>query len=765
MVRSAASSGTLLVVDDEPQVLMALKDLLEEEYEVRVETSPRQALSLLQSDPAISVVISDQRMPEMPGDEFLARARACSAATRLLITGYADLKAVIRAINEGKVFGYISKPWDPNHVMLTVHKAVEYYEMTRELVQERALLHNLMDSLPDAVFFKDGAHRYLKINRAKAAALGIADPEEAVGKTDADFLDAQLAAEIAAAEDEVLRTGRPIVDRIDRTRTADGVERWYSTTQAPILDARGEAVSLVCVARDITERERSRLALAESERRYRALYNRTPVMMQSIDRDGRLVSVSDYWCETMGYARDEVVGRPAAGFMTADHGARFEAEVMPALLRAGQVKDAECRLVRKDGRIIDALLSAVAEHDEAGVATAFLSVIIDVTDKKALESQLLQAQKMEAMGQLTGGVAHDFNNLLTVILGNLDLIEGRVSGELRRQIENAVRAAERGAALTHRLLAFSRRQTLQPAQLDLNRLTLGMEDMLRRTLGENVEIELRLQPHLWLALADKAQVENALLNLAINSRDAMPGGGRLTIETANVRLDEDYAARNAGVRAGNYVMLAVADTGVGMPPEVIQRAIEPFFTTKEPGKGTGLGLSMVYGFARQSDGHLRIDSEVGRGTTVRLYLRPALDTSDMAEAEPSPSEHPRGGETILVVEDDAEVRAFATAQLLGLGYRVIEAADGAEASRILAGDAAIDLLFTDVVMPGGVTARELADRARNLRPGLKVLFASGYAQNYLLQEGRDDPPLHILTKPYRKRDLALKVREVLDGTA
>ncbi|MBX6322692.1 MAG: PAS domain S-box protein, partial [Rhodospirillaceae bacterium] len=618
--------------------------------------------------------------------------------------------------------------------------------------------------LPDAVFFKDGAHRYLKVNRAKAAALGIADPEEAVGRTDADFLDPQLAAEIAAAEDEVLRTGRPILDHINRTRTADGAERWYSTTQAPILDERGEAVSLVCVARDITERERSRQALAESERRYRALYNRTPVMMQSIDRDGRLVSVSDYWCETMGYGRDEVVGRPAADFMTEDHRAQFRDEVMPALLRSGRVKDAECRFVRKDGRVIDALLSAVAEHDEAGLpTTGFLSVIIDVTDKKALESQLLQAQKMEAMGQLTGGVAHDFNNLLTVILGNLDLIEGRVSGELRRQIENAVRAAERGAALTHRLLAFSRRQTLQPAQLDLNRLTVGMEDMLRRTLGENVEVELKLQPHLWLALADKAQVENALLNLAINSRDAMPTGGRLTIETANVRLDEDYAARNAGVKAGNYVMLAVSDTGTGMPPEVVQRAIEPFFTTKEPGKGTGLGLSMIYGFARQSDGHLRIESQLGRGTTVRLYLRPALDTSDIAEAAPSASEHPRGGETILVVEDDAEVRAFATSQLVELGYRVLEAADGAEASRILAGDVAIDLLFTDVVMPGGITARDLAERARVRRPDLKVLFTSGYTQNHLVLEGRENPALHILIKPYRKRDLALKVREVLDA--
>jgi CheY-like chemotaxis protein len=354
---------------------------------------------------------------------------------------------------------------------------------------------------------------------------------------------------------------------------------------------------------------------------------------------------------------------------------------------------------------------------------------------------------------------------LTILVGSLELALERTHDDRRRLLESALGAAERGATLVHRLLAFSRRQTLQPKQLNLNDLATDMEEMLRRTLGEQIKIQLKRDPALWPALADRGQVENALLNLAINARDAMPRGGKLTIETGNVHLDEAYAARNAEVSVGDYVMVAVTDTGVGMPPEVVERAVEPFFTTKEVGKGSGLGLSMIYGFAKQSRGHLKIYSEVGHGTTVRVYL-PRMAERDVAPAaENAGSDHPRGGEIVLVVEDDADVRRHVVSQVKDLGYRVIEAADGPQALRLLDDGAPVDLLFTDVVMPEGMTGRQLADAAILRRPNLKIVFTSGYTENAIVHQGKLDPGVHFLVKPYRRQDLARKLREALDATS
>jgi CheY-like chemotaxis protein len=340
----------------------------------------------------------------------------------------------------------------------------------------------------------------------------------------------------------------------------------------------------------------------------------------------------------------------------------------------------------------------------------------------------------------------------------------RVQPELRPAIEGALRASERGAALVRQMLAFSRRQMLISEALDLNQIAAAMEQMLRRTLGADIEIEMRLATPLWPALADRAQVESALLNLAINARDAMPAGGKLTIETDNAYLDEDYAAHNAEVAPGDYVALAVTDTGTGMTAGVLARAFEPFFTTKEVGKGTGLGLSMIYGFAKQSQGHANIYSEVGHGTTVRLYLprKPTATDISVAPARPDPA-RAAGTETILVVEDDADVRAFVTGQLSGLGYRVIEAADGPQAQRILDSDQPLDLLFTDVVMAGGMTGRQLADAAKARRPGLKAVFTSGYTENSIVHQGKLDKGVSFLSKPFRRQDLARKIRETLDG--
>ncbi len=395
-----------------------------------------------------------------------------------------------------------------------------------------------------------------------------------------------------------------------------------------------------------------------------------------------------------------------------------------------------------------------------------LTVAFDVTRQRETEEKLRQSQKMEAVGQLTGGIAHDFNNLLTIIIGNLELELEAGPGDQRRidRIRNAMEAAGRGAGLTHRLLAFARQQPLNPKSIDLNQVIGGMRSLLARTLGEQVEIEIVAAGGLWHCVADPSQVESAILNLAINARDAMPEGGRLTIETANARLDEDYAAAHVEVAPGQYVMIAVTDNGTGMTEEVKRKAFDPFFTTKGVGKGSGLGLAMIYGFAKQSGGHIKIYSEAGQGTSVKIYLPRSHAGSQVAHAETSDGALQRGqGQVVLVVEDDRNVRRLAVTFLEDLGYRVIEAADGAAALAAAEAHQQVDLLLTDVVLPGGMDGRQLSVALRQKRPVLRLLFMSGYTANAIVHHGRVDPDVQLLQKPFRKRDLARAIRTALES--
>jgi signal transduction histidine kinase/CheY-like chemotaxis protein len=391
---------------------------------------------------------------------------------------------------------------------------------------------------------------------------------------------------------------------------------------------------------------------------------------------------------------------------------------------------------------------------------------VDVTRRTRAEEVAAQAQKMEAIGHLTGGLAHDFNNLLQVITSNLDLVTARLNNDpqVSERLKNALAGATRGAQLTRQLLAFARRQPLEPRVVNLGRLVGEMTSLLRRTLGEPIEIETVVDAGLWNTVVDPAQTENALLNLAINARDAMADGGKLTIELGNASLNDDYAAQHADVTPGQYVMLAVSDTGSGMPPEVIARVFEPFFTTKPEGRGTGLGLSQIYGFVKQSGGHIKIYSEVGHGTTVKIYLPRTRREQDWVAAEATgPIEG--GSETVLVVEDNAEVRRGAVEVIGSLGYRVREAAEPAAALKLLAGSEPVELLFSDVIMPGGMAATEFAARARALKPRIAVLFTSGYTENAVIHNGRLDPEVHLLSKPYRRDELARKLRAVLAESA
>jgi signal transduction histidine kinase/CheY-like chemotaxis protein len=397
----------------------------------------------------------------------------------------------------------------------------------------------------------------------------------------------------------------------------------------------------------------------------------------------------------------------------------------------------------------------------------FVVTCTDLTDRVTAERTLREAQKMQAIGQLTGGIAHDFNNLLTVILGNLEAMQHILGADhpVATRIESAARGAERGASLTRHLLAFARRQPLEPKPLNLKRQFTDMTGLLRRTLGEHIDVRVVETAGLWDVLADPAQVESAVLNLAINARDAMPSGGRLTIETANVMLDERYARGHIEVAAGDYVMIAVTDTGTGMTPEVIDRAFEPFFTTKEAGKGTGLGLSMVFGFAKQSAGHVKIYSELGQGTSVKLYLPRVIGASAQYERPAEPVQLPAQSATILVVEDDDAVREVVVLHLRDFGYTVIEAGDGTEALQRAQEAGTLDMVLTDVVLPGPMRGKQLVQHLTDIAPGLKVLFMSGYTENAIVHHGKLDDGVQLLSKPFKRDQLARKVAEVLGHAA
>jgi signal transduction histidine kinase/CheY-like chemotaxis protein len=474
--------------------------------------------------------------------------------------------------------------------------------------------------------------------------------------------------------------------------------------------------------------------------------------------DKKLVSSNRRFFELFNFIA-EGAGRhdSLAGFIEADreNGGSFASALS---LPASDLKPAFGSFEQKDGRILEVYRSLMPGGGS-------LLVCRDITEEKRGENRMRQAQKMETIGQLTGGVAHDFNNLLQIIMANIDLVLRRVTDEdLRKRLGNAMVGAERGSKLTRQLLAFARRQPLRPEPVNLGRVVRDLTEMLRRTLGESIEIEETTTAGLWAAMADRGQIENAILNLAINARDAMPAGGRLTLELGNAFLDDEYARSHEDVKSGQYVMVAVSDTGTGMPKEVIERAFDPFFSTKPEGRGTGLGLSMVYGFVKQSGGHIKIYSEMGHGTTIRLYLPRSL------EGEPLPY---TGGETvtaghgemILVVEDDDDVRSAVVSMISDLGYRTIEAAHGAAALEILQQARPIDLMFSDVVMPGELQGRKLGQAAQEIRPDLKIIFTSGYTENSIIHNGRLDEGVLLLSKPYRKEDLARKFRQVLDDGA
>ncbi|HJT11516.1 MAG TPA: PAS domain S-box protein [Dongiaceae bacterium] len=649
-------------------------------------------------------------------------------------------------------------------VLVVARDITQQAQVEAKLREVEGRFQALIQNAPFVTYVKDTAGRYVFYNRESERVFRIGSGQH-IGKTIRDVTPPDFAAIVAEMDRKVVATGEPMVRELRFPREVE--YEWALVIKFPIRDESGKVVAIGGFDIDTTKQKRAELALASSEAQRQATEQRFRRIFDLVQEgiwihvDGMIQFANPAAARLFGAkSPEQLIGMPIFEFIHPDDRERAIERTKSLKATLQPLPLTEMRLVGLDGRTRIGELQA-APFVQNGVLHV-ISSGRDVTAQRDAESRLHQAQKMDAVGQLTGGVAHDFNNLLTVIIGALDLDPQRLPAEMRPAIEQALRAAERGAALTHRLLAFSRQQMLVTRSVDFNRLVGDMDELLRRTLGEHVEIELRLASDLWPALADSGQVENSLLNLAINARDAMPEGGKLTIETGNVHLDDDYASNNAEVAPGDYVMMAVTDTGTGMPEDVLAHVFEPFFTTKEVGKGTGLGLSMIYGFAKQSGGHAKIYSEVGHGTTVRLYL-PRLTTESKPEAAAVAPPRKGGGETILVVEDNPDVRRLVVRQLRDLGYEVIEAANGPQALQILDGGASIDLLFTDVVMPGGMTGRQLAEAAKTRRPDLKTLFTSGYTEDSILRLGKLDPGVRLLSKPYRKYELATRVREALDG--
>jgi PAS domain S-box-containing protein len=507
-------------------------------------------------------------------------------------------------------------------------------------------------------------------------------------------------------------------------------------------------------------------ALRESMARLTAVVETAVDGFILIDARGRILLFNPACERLFGYLAEEVFHENVKMLMPQTYSLHHD-DYIKNFLRTGERKiigiGREVVGLRKDGSTFPMDLS-VGEAQQDG-ESIFVGIIHDLTGRKQTEEQLRQAQKMEMVGQLSGGIAHDFNNLLTVIVGNAEHLSDQLKArqDLQRIAGDICQAGERGAELTQRLLAFSRRQLLQPRPTDCHELLDSMRKLLRRTLRENIEIEIAPNPDAVLAFADRAQLESSVLNLALNAQDAMPSGGHLTLSTGVASLDDHYQSQHPEIEAGEYAMIAVTDDGVGMTAEVATRAFEPFFTTKEIGKGSGLGLSMVYGFVKQSNGHVSIYSELGLGTTVRIYL-PHVATKGPKSPDQIPADEeaiPRGHETILVAEDDPFVRSSVIRLIESLGYSVVAAVNGNDALLKLRANPEIDMLFTDIVMPGGINGWELADQARQIRPGLPVVYSSGYALEMLAQQGRAPAQSIILVKPYRKAELAERLREAL----
>ena len=638
----------------------------------------------------------------------------------------------------------------------------ELRRSTQALRDHHELLNAIVEGTAAATYVKDLQGRYLLINSAGAAFLG-KTPAEIVGQDDAALFPPQAAAEVRRRDRETIESGSAKTFE-DEWTTSDGTTRTLFSTKVPLRDAQGRITGLVGNSLDITERYRAIEALSESEERFRTIFDGSPVGMAVISKDG--IVASNLACRQMlSLTEADLANVAIFDELTHSDDRQRDAARFQQLIRGEIEYDRrEKRYILRDGRRVFADLHLYLIRDKKGATRYIIGIAVDITERKSLETQLRQAQRMETIGRLAGGIAHDFNNLLMVIKGYCDvLMESEAAPGALPQLQHIGKAADQAASLTRQLLAFSRKQVLQPKIFNLNALVIHADQMLRRLINENVEMKTITAKNLGAIKADPGQIEQVILNLVINARDAMPAGGILTIETANADLGKNYSGANFGTIAGSYVMLSVSDTGMGMDEETQSHIFEPFFTTKELGKGTGLGLSMVYGIVKQSGGYIFVNSEIGKGSAFRVFLPRVAGAEQEIAAPFPPSQTLVGRETILLVEDDVLVRGLALEILKARGYSVLvaEHPDGAiEICRAHTGT--IDLLLTDVVMPR-MNGQQLADEISALRPGIPVLFMSGYADTAIIRgNGIAGQATAFLQKPFGPTVLGRKVRELLD---
>jgi PAS domain S-box-containing protein len=730
-----------------------------------------------------------------------------------------------RPVSEGG--GFEERYWNPLNspvldnrgvVSWIIHRVEDVTERRKSeeaLKQESAFYDIVIDNIPAMVFVKDASDlRFSLINRAGEELLGI-DRSEYIGKSDHDFFPKEQADFFVARDREVLQAGGLQVTPEEPINTRQRGIRFLQTRKMAVPDEHGQPKYLLALSEDITERRQAEIALRESEGRLQFLDTLGKETAKSSDAIEILATTTRMLGQHLGVAicayadmepdQDhftirgdwtvEGTGSIVGYYSLADFGRLAVknlgaglplvindnlAELPPeeaATFQSIGIGATICMPLVKNGRLT--ALMAIHDRKPRNWSASDLALLNEVTERswahiervrseasvREGERRLVQAQKMEAIGNLTGGLAHDFNNLLGIIIGNLDLLRSQPGAGIAKDpnldqlTSEALDAALRGADLTRRLLAFARRQSLQPQHIDLNELIEGISKLLRRTLGAMIEIKLNLDPQVWPVHADPSQLGASLINIVNNARDAMSSGGTLTIATSNRNLDEDYTAAHSELAPGDFALIEVSDTGSGIPPELMNHLFDPFFTTKEQGKGTGLGLSMVFGFVKQSSGHINVYSEVGHGTTIRLYLPRAMTAADSPETATTFAR--KGNETVLAVEDNEGLRRVVVRQLNDLGYRVLEAEDGNAALRILERET-VDLLFTDIMMPGGMSGYDLTNNAAARWPSLKVLLTSGFPETKLNGNGNSPVRMHLLTKPYRKDDLATALRKALD---
>jgi two-component system cell cycle sensor histidine kinase/response regulator CckA len=648
--------------------------------------------------------------------------------------------------------------------LYSIYQQLQIHRIRRRLLEREELFRLISENAADMIAVVDMEGRRIYNSLSYQKVLGYSE-EELKQSSGLEQIHPEDRARVQEAAVEARRTGKGKILEY-RIRHKDGSWLVLESTSSVIFNAKGEPEKLVVVNRDISERKKAVEALRFSEASFRSVVEGAPYGIYRATIDGRFLSVNAALQRMLGYKTKEEILKANSVDDVFRYPADFE-RLVELLGRVGEFRDLEVEWKRKDGSLITVRCSGRSLSDSPDDAPHFEVFAEDVTERRVLERQLRMAAKMEAVGRLSGGIAHDFNNLLGVIIGYSQVLRRKLGKDspLAEHAEEVEKAAQRAVSLTRQLLAFSRQQILTPAVLDLNTLVCDMEKMLPRLIGEDIAVSLHLDPELGRVKADHGQIEQVVMNLAVNSRDAMPEGGKLVIETANVELDEAYARQHPGAKPGQYVKLAVTDSGIGMNRETLAHIFEPFFTTKEVGKGTGLGLATVYGVVKQSGGYIWVDSELGKGSSFQIFLPCIEERVAPAVANRPPTENLVGTETVLLVEDAEALKKLTRSFLVEHGFQVLVASNGDEAIQVARNHRGpIQLLVTDVVMPG-MNGRILAERLRPSQPGLRVLYISGYTDSFIAGHGVLEEGTHLLHKPFTEETLIRKVREVLDAAA